>query len=479
MQKAPQSAKVIVIGAGPAGLAAAARLCELGCPPTVVEASSRVGGMAGSLNLWGHTVDLGPHRFFSSDPVVVAFWQSYVATDYVMVSRQTRIFYRGRFFDYPLNAGNALRNLGLSRALSAVSSYVKAQIKPEPDDGSLESWVSNRFGRFLFNTVFRTYTEKLWGISCRQLDSDWAAQRIQGLTLGNAITSALRGNRGNKLKTLVDEFAYPESGNQLFYDRMCEAVNETDEGRVLLNSPVKQVSISDGRVDAVVLANGDRIEAEWIVSSMPITLLLKALPDVPTAVLEAATKLRFRHTILVYLLIDEENLFSDQWLYIHDTSVLHGRITNFRNWSSGIVGDDGRTVLCIEYWCFDEDPIWTSSEEDLVDLASSEVLSVGLIPSGSVVSGKVIRVPRCYPVYERGYADPLKIVTDYLDGIEGLAPIGRYGAFKYNNQDHSLLMGIMAAESIRAGHKPNLWHVNTDSVYQEEAASKLLSVIDQ
>lgn len=469
---------VVVIGGGPAGLAAGARLCELGLSPRVVEASQRVGGMAGSLTLWGHTVDLGPHRFFSSDPVVVAFWHRYVGSDFVMVSRQTRIYYEGRFFDYPLKAANALRNLGVRRASAAMASYAWARLTPEQADGSLESWVSHRFGKVLFETFFKTYTEKLWGISCRELDADWAAQRIQGLTLWGAVKSAMVGNRGNKHKTLVDEFAYPAPGNQLFYDRLRQHIDQAPGAGVHLGSPVVKVDVHEGRVTGVVLADGQRLEADWVVSSMPITLLLKALPDVPESVQHAASRLRFRNTILVYLLVAKTDLFPDQWLYIHDPDVLHGRITNFRNWSPQIVGDDEHSVICLEFWCFDEDPIWGEPETSLVQRATDEVVAVGLVEEHDVLEGRMIHIPRCYPVYENGYLEPLTRVTDYLDTIDGLVPIGRYGAFKYNNQDHSLLMGIMAAEAIDAGRKPNLWDINTDSVYQEQAPSDSLASHD-
>lgn len=471
---------VVVIGAGPAGLAAGARLCELGFSPLVVEASQRVGGMAGSLTLWGHTVDLGPHRFFSSDPVVVSFWHRYVKSDFVMISRQTRIFYEGRFYDYPLKAANALGNLGMLRASKAMASYVRARLTSEQADGSLESWVSHRFGRVLFETFFKTYTEKLWGIPCRQLDADWAAQRIQGLTLWGAVKSALVGNRGNQHKTLVDEFAYPAPGNQLLYDRLRQHIDQASRtGGVRVDSPVTKVEVHEGRVTGVVLANGERLGADWVVSSMPITLLLDALPDVPESVQTAARKLRFRNTILVYLLVASTDLFPDQWLYIHDPTVLHGRITNFRNWSPQIVGDDEHTVICLEFWCFEDDQIWQEPEEILVRRATEEVVAVGLVQEQEVIDGRVIRIPRCYPVYENGYLGPLSTVTNYLDTIHGLVLIGRYGAFKYNNQDHSLLMGIMAGEAIAAGRQPDLWSINTDSVYQEQAPSTSLASLDQ
>ncbi len=467
------SAQVVVIGAGPAGLACGSTLVDKGISPIVLEASPHVGGMARSTELWGHTVDLGPHRFFSSDPVVVDFWHRHVAGDHVMVQRTTRILYNGKFFEYPLKVGNALINLGPFRATAAVLSYLTARIRREKDLATLEAWITDRFGRVLFETFFKTYTEKLWGIRCSELDADWAAQRIQGLTLWGAIRSALVGNRGNSLKTLVDEFAYPRSGNSLFYERMRQHI-ESNGGRVAVQSAVREILMDEDRVTGVVLADGSVVESSHVFSSMPITLLLKGMPAVPDQVKEAAARLRFRNTILVYLRVQEADLFPDQWLYVHDESVQHGRVTNFRNWSPELVANDEESVLCLEFWCFEDDTIWSESDDELVARAREEIVRTGLAPEESILDGAVIRIPRCYPVYERGYQEPLKTVTDWLDGISGLTAIGRYGAFKYNNQDHSILMGIMSAESLAAGAPAPLWHINTDSNYQEAASSDSL-----
>ncbi len=429
--------------------------------------------MARSTEIWGHTVDLGPHRFFSSDPVVVAFWHRHVAGDHVMVRRVTRILYNGRLFDYPLKVGNALTNLGPRRAILAVLSYAAARVRRPKSLETLEAWITDRFGRVLFETFFKTYTEKLWGVRCTELDADWAAQRIQGLTLWGAIRSAVFANRGNKLKTLVDEFAYPRSGNSLFYERMREHV-EASGGVIRTEAPVRRVLTENGRVTGVALADGTEIPASHIMSSMPLTSLLKGLDDVPDSVTHAAKRLRFRNTILVYLRVDGATLFPDQWLYVHDQSVLHGRITNFRNWSPELMANDHESVLCLEYWCFDEDPIWSEADDLLIARAKTELVATGLAPAEAIDEGAVIRVPRCYPVYERGYQEPLRVVTDWLDEIEGLTAIGRYGAFKYNNQDHSLLMGIMAAEGLAAGAPSPLWHINTETTYQEAAPSSAL-----
>ena len=395
-----------------------------------------------------------------------------------MVRRTTRILYDGKLFDYPLKIGNALVNLGPVRAIAAVVSYFAARARRAKSLDTLEAWITDRFGRVLFETFFKTYTEKLWGIRCTELDAEWAAQRIQGLTLWGAIRSALTQNRGNELKTLVDEFAYPRSGNSLFYDRMRSHV-EDGGGTVRMQSPVRRVLTDHGRVTGVSLANGTTIAADHVVSSMPLTLLLKGLDGVPDDVRHAAERLRFRNTILVYLRVEDAELFPDQWVYVHDRSVLHGRITNFRNWSSELMANDDESVLCLEYWCFDEDPIWSEDEETLISRARDELAATGLARAEVIRDGAVIRIPRCYPVYERGYDEPLKVVTDWLDTIQGLTAIGRYGAFKYNNQDHSLLMGIMAAEGIASGTPTRLWHVNTETTYQEAAPSSALVASDE
>lgn len=466
--------KIIVIGAGPAGLSVSARLCELKYKPLLIESSDKVGGMSGSIEVWGHTVDLGPHRFFSSDKVVVDFWQKYIKSNFVMVSRQTRIYFGNKFFDYPLKPFNALKNLGIFKSLLAVTSYLKAKVLKRKEDGSLEIWISNRFGDLLYKTFFKTYTEKLWGISCRRLDADWAAQRIQKLTLGGAIKNALLKTKKNKHKTLVDEFAYPKKGNQFFYDQLSKYIEEAVGEKIKFNSKVVSILTEENKIKGLTLDNGKNYYCDWLVSTMPITSLIKGLTNVPSNVKQAASKLRFRNTILVYLLINSDQLFTDQWLYIHEPDVFHGRVTNFRNWSPDIVGDDKSTVICLEFWCFDEDPIWLKQDNELIKIASEEISQIGLVDKKLIKAGQLVKIPKCYPVYEKGYKAELEVVTNYLDKIEGLVPIGRYGSFKYNNQDHSLLMGIMAAESIAINKKPNLWDINTDSKYQEAGTTQSL-----
>ncbi|MDZ4860457.1 MAG: FAD-dependent oxidoreductase [Candidatus Hydrogenedentes bacterium] len=461
--------RVAVIGAGPAGMTAAYELAKRGIAVDVYEASDTVGGLARSFRLWNQTVDLGPHRFFSSDKRVNALWLEVVGRDYHMVSRTTRIYYRGKFFHYPLKPMNAFLQLGPFEAVRCVSSYAQQWVSPEKEDGTFESWVVSRFGKRLFEIFFKTYSEKLWGISCRQLDSDFAAQRIKKLNLFEAILNAISSGKNSKHKTLVDEFAFPTGGTGMVYQRMAAYVIEKG-GRVLLKTPVQRVVAGEGRARGVELTDGAFHEYDQVVSSMPISLLVSRLDDVPEDVRARALSLSFRNTILVYLNVDAADLFPDQWLYVHAQELKMGRITNFRNWIPELYGSERNSILAIEYWANDDDPMWTQDDAALIALAKEEMRATGLIGDARIIDGHVHKIKRCYPVYERGYKDKLKPVEEYLTGVQGLHAIGRYGSFKYNNQDHSILMGLLAAQNIADGTSHNLWEINTDyESYQEEA----------
>ena len=459
--------KVAVIGAGPAGLTAAYQLARAGAEVEVFEASPHVGGMSRSIELWDQTVDLGPHRFFSSDARVNRLWLEVADGDYAMVERLTRIYYGKKFFNYPLEAGNALWNLGPISAASCVVSYLKQRMRPTEDQRTFESWVVRRFGRRLFDIFFRSYSEKLWGIGCDQLDEDFAAQRIKKLSLGEAIKNAL-GWGGKGHRTLVDQFAYPLRGTGMIYERMAEAVDAV--GAVHLSSPVKRI-LHDGQlVTGLQLFNGRIDSYDHVVSTMPITHLIRGLDHVPRRVQEAASQLRFRNTILVYLQVDGHELFPDQWIYVHDSSLKVGRVTNFRNWVPQLYGQQQSSILALEYWCNDDDPDWSLDDGRLISLAQKEIRTTGLVGDAQILDGHVVRVPRCYPVYAKNYRDNLDRVVEYISDFQRLWPIGRYGSFKYNNQDHSILMGMMAAENILESRQNDLWSINTDyTAYQESA----------
>ena len=462
-------AAVGIVGGGPAGMTAAYELVKAGCDVEVFEASSAVGGMAKSIDLWGRTVDLGPHRFFSHDSRVNRLWLEVVGRDYEMIDRLTRILYKGKFYHYPLRPFNALGNLGLREAALCLASYAREGIAPTRmgDPPSFEEWVVRRFGRRLFGIFFKTYSEKLWGIPCSDLDADFAAQRIKKFSLLEAMKSAI-GVGAVRHKTLADQFAYPRGGSGAVYQRMAASC-EARGGRVHLNTPVRRVVCEGARAVGVELACGRRVTFDHVISSMPITDLIAEMADVPAAVSAACGQLRFRNTILVYLRMPRRDLFPDHWLYVHAAELTTGRITNFRNWTSRDPSACGETILALEYWCYSDDPIWIETDEALIDLARDEVSRAGLDGGEGAVEGRVVRIPNAYPVYAKGYRAPLAVVTAHLKAIQGLSVIGRYGAFKYNNQDHSILMGMLAAQNIHEGARNDLWAINTDYEYQESS----------
>ncbi len=462
--------KVAVIGAGPAGMTAAYVLAKKGIDVELFEASDQVGGMARTIDLWDQKVDIGPHRFFSNDIRVNKLWLEVAGNDYEMVDRLTRIYYKGKFFYYPLKPFNALLNLGPFKAVSCLFSYLKEKASPTKPDGSFENWVTSRFGRQLFEIFFKTYSEKLWGISCKELDEDFAAQRIKKLSLFEAIKNAFIGNRGNKHKTLVDQFAYPVEGTGMIYSRMADLMVENG-GKLFLKTPVKMVHTENQVAKAITLEDGTYKEYDHIISSMPLTLLVNRLPEAPQVVKDSVNSLKFRDTLLVYLKVEEKDTFPDNWLYVHSPDLRMGRVTNFRNWVPTLYGKDDTTILVLEYWCYrDTDDFWKWSDEKLIDLAKKEIRQTGLIGDAEISDGSIFRIPRCYPVYDQGYKKRLEPVEEYLKTVDKLSVIGRYGAFKYNNQDHSILMGLLSAQSIADGEEHNLWQINTDyDTYQESS----------
>ncbi len=461
--------RVAVVGAGPAGLTAAYKLVKAGVAIDIYEADQSVGGMAKTISLWGQFVDLGPHRFFSSDPRVNRLWLKLVGSDYSMVNRITRIYYKKTFFDYPLKALNVLRGLGMLESIRCVVSYFFSKFVPAQEKKkTFESWVINRFGKRLFEIFFKSYSEKLWGISCKELDADFAAQRIKKLSFFEAVKSSLTGVSNSKHKTLVDEFAYPHYGAGLVYERMAKEITENN-GQLRLKTFVKSVASGYGTLKPQVeLATGEIIKYDHIISTMPITLLVQQM-KAPIEVINHAKALKFRNTILVYLLVEDDETFPDQWIYVHSTKLTMGRITNFRNWVPSINCNKTDTILCLEYWCYDFEDIWVETDKNLIALATKEIYQTKLVANGKVKNGSVVRISKCYPVYSLGYKEHLRPIEKFLSQQQGISVIGRYGAFKYNNQDHSILMGLLAAENIlqKAGH--NLWELNTDYEYQESS----------
>ncbi|MEB3883313.1 GtrA family protein [Lyngbya sp. CCY1209] len=464
---------IYILGAGPAGLAAAYTLTQQGIPVVVVERDTRVGGLAKSIEYEGFILDFGPHRFFTKLPPVLKLWHQVLGKDQVTVNRLTRIYYGGKYFSYPLRAKQVIFALGGLETIRILTSYFKVRLFPKRDAENFADWVTAKFGRRLFEIFFQGYTEKLWGIPCTEISADWAAQRIKGLSLYRAIINALLGNDG-KVKTLVDRFQFPRLGSGQLYDKIAEYLQQNRQP-ILLNTEVIEVHHNNFQATHVTLRNRRTKEVETvpcggIISSIPLTLLVEQLKNAPPKpVIEAARSLKFRNTILVYLIVEGNHLFPDNWLYINDPRVQLGRVTNFANWSPEMLPDETRTPLCCEYWCNFEDELWSCPEEELRRLTESELRKIGLLKKQAVSGGFVVRLPRTYPIYAGDYKTSLATMRDYFKRFQNLQLVGRYGAFKYNNQDHSLLMGIMAAENVVNPGKHNLWDVNSDSEYVEEA----------
>ena len=472
--------RVGVIGAGPAGLTAALSLQSGGVDVEVLEASPHVGGLSRSLELWGHRVDIGPHRFYSDDKQINQFWLDIVGQDYQMVDRLTRVYFRDELIDYPIRPLSAIQQLGWGDAFGCLSSYLLQKAIPtrQHDKDSFESWICSRFGRRLFEMFFRSYSEKLWGIPCHQLSSNFAAQRIQNLSLGEAVLSALLPKRARRHKTLADRFAYPIGGTGSVYESIAKRLQESG-GRVHLNSPVANVLCNGSTVIGVRLGSGEVKYFDHVISTMPLSLLIDSLEvggldrqanHIPQETRAAVDALSFRNTLLVYLHIDSDRLFDDQWLYIQSPDVHAGRVTNFRNWIPNLYGDLSTTVLSVERWCNHDDPEWSANDDELIQQCTEELKTIGLLRSETVLDGHVMRIPRSYPIYRKGYQQHIATIAAYLSQLDGITPIGRNGAFKYNNQDHSILMGLLVSENLLDGADHDLWSINADyDRYQEQA----------
>lgn len=468
--------RVAIIGAGPAGLTCATRLVdEMGGDVSVdvYEVDSVVGGMTKSFGLWGQRVDLGPHRFFSKDERVNRFWLEQVGDDFIMVDRLTRIYYDKKFFLYPVKAMNALANLGFFKAVVCVLSYCRAQFsRNRGKERTFEEWVSNKFGRKLYTIFFKTYSERQWGIPCSELDADFARQRIKGLNMLEVIKNALFHSDGNKHKTLVEQFAYPKMGGGTPYEYMAEKLRQCG-ANIYLSTPVNGIAVENGKAVGVVSNDGSVIPYDYVVSTAPFTEMLCSIPEseIRGGIHALARSLVYRNTTLVYLEVEKTDIFKDNWIYVHDTNVTFGRLTNFRNWSPYMQNGKDTTILCLEYWSYD-DELWNMSDDGLIALAKKEIVRTELVAADALKDGYVVKMHRSYPVYNTGYQTKMDVLQKAADKIDNLAFIGSNGSFNYNNQDHSILMGLLAADNIIAGDTHNdLWSMNTDYDYQESGRS--------
>jgi len=459
---------VVVIGAGPAGLAAAWELVRLGLHPVIVEAGSRVGGIARTEVYKGYRFDVGGHRFFTQNEEVQQLWEEMLGAEFLTVPRLSRIYYRGRFYSYPLELGNALCNLGPLESVRVGLSYVWAKLFPTRPEATFEHWVTNRFGTRLYHAFFGPYTEKVWGIPGSAIGADWAAQRIRGLSLRTTVLNAVLGS--STARSLIREFQYPRLGPGMMWERFAAMV-EAHGGEVRMGTEAVAVRRVEGDRWEVVCREGGResiLHGGHVISSMPLpTLLARLEPAPPAAVAAAAERLRHRAMLVVGLMVRRAELFPDNWIYVHSPDVSVGRIQNFRNWSRDLVPDPETSSLGLEYFCSEDDALWRLADADLIDLAGRELTMLGLANASEVVDGAVIRQPKAYPVYDGEYKAHLAVIQEYFATVSGLQTIGRNGLHRYNNQDHSMLTGIFAARNL-CGGRHDLWNVNTEASYHEE-----------
>jgi protoporphyrinogen oxidase len=471
-----QADNVVIIGAGPAGLTAAYQLGKAGRRATVLEADSVVGGISRSTERDGWRFDIGGHRFFTKVKPVEDLWHEILGPeDFLMRPRMSRIYYEGKFYDYPLKGMNALRNLGIIEAVRCVLSYAWARIRPPKDQTNYEGWLVARFGTRLYRHFFKTYTEKVWGVPVNQMPADWAAQRVKSLSLGNAIVNALLPRRNQKeITSLIEEFEYPKYGPGMMWER-CRELVEADGTKVIMDTAVTAVRHRNGQATEVVARSEDGTETVYdcsaVVSSMPLSSLLRTMdPPVPTDVRQAADDLHYRDFLTVALVVPEDAGFPDNWIYVHASDVKLGRIQNFGSWSPYLV-KEGRTCLGLEYFVFEGDEYWTMTDDELVELGKRELRTLGLVDPAKVEAGYVVRMPKAYPYYDADYKANVDILRGWLAAeAANVYPVGRNGMHKYNNQDHSMYTAMLSVENM-LGASHDVWSVNVEEDYHEERKS--------
>ena len=526
--------KALIIGAGPAGLTAAFELAKrTDIQPIVLEKSADMGGISRTVRYKGNRMDIGGHRFFSKSDRVMKWWTDVMPVegasgtpqsityqnqtrevtpsdgaplaahdDRVMLirNRKSRIYFLRQFFDYPIRlSADTLRQLGLARTMKIGMSYARSAVHQLKPERTLEQFLVNRFGRELYQTFFKSYTEKVWGVPCNEISAEWGAQRIKGLSIVSAIRHFLKSALGPKKFTgniaqkgtetsLIEKFMYPKLGPGQLWEYVAEDV-QNHGGVVRSNCNVVRLLTEGSRIVAAevedtVAGTSETIAADYFFSTMPIKELMRALDaPVPASVLEVSDGLIYRDFITVGLLLTKlkisdrtpsgARLLSDNWIYIQEPDVQVGRMQIFNNWSPYLVADPNNVWIGLEYFCYDTDPIWKLPDADMIDLAKHEMAKIGIIETGDVIDACVIRVPKTYPAYFGAY-ERFEEIKTYINGFENLFLIGRNGMHKYNNQDHSMLTAMTAVDNIIEGRtdKSNLWDLNTEMDYHESHDGK-------
>ncbi|MGH9648732.1 MAG: NAD(P)/FAD-dependent oxidoreductase, partial [Bryobacteraceae bacterium] len=464
---------IVTVGGGPSGLAAAYEAIGHGARAIVLERLDRLGGLARTVEFEGSRWDIGPHRFFTRNREVHDLFVRIAGEDLVHVPRQTRILYNNKLFDYPLTPLNALFGVGVLESLWIFADYGLARVRSRFGNSRIENfedWIVDRFGRKLFQTFFKTYTEKVWGISCKEIGADWASQRIKGLSLTEAVRNALFKSKSKQIKTLIDEFMYPRLGAGQLYEKMAARIVRSGS-EVLTRSQVLRIRREGTRVRSVTVNHGDdgsqNVEGRYFLISAPLTDMVQMMePAAPPEILAACRALRYRDHIGVNLLV-EGRPFPDNWIYVHSANVAMARVTNYSNFSPAMGSRPDLNPLTVEYFTFPGDGIWDAPDPSLIERATRELDLVGLLKGARVTNGFVVRNERAYPVIEIGYERHISIIKEWLDQFDNLLPIGRSGMFKYNNQDHAMATGLLAARTALDLGRFDPWRVNIDAEYHE------------
>jgi protoporphyrinogen oxidase len=477
--------EVFIIGAGPAGLTAAYCLTEQMRSVAVIEKDPvYVGGISRTVRYKDFLFDIGGHRFFSKAKEVVDMWHEILPDDFIVRPRLSRIYYEGKFYSYPLNAFEALNNLGIVKSAACMLSYAYARLFPIDDARSFHDWVRNQFGERLFSIFFKTYTEKVWGLSCDEISADWAAQRIKGLDLGVAVINALkralnlapaRRVDGPVVKTLIESFQYPRKGPGMMWEAAARMIRQRG-GKLLMGRELHALAFDPDRkiwrLEVSTAAGGrESYTARHVVSSAPIRELMETITPLPLSYLHAR-QLRYRDFITVALMVNKPDLFADNWIYVHDPAVKVGRVQNFRSWSPEMV-PAGMSCLGLEYFCFQGDELWDAADAELIALAKSEIGRIGLIDAEDVVDACVVRQAKAYPVYDESYRENMAMIRlDLKSSYPTLHLVGRNGMHKYNNQDHAMMTAMLTARNILADERIyDVWDVNEDAEYHEAGSS--------
>jgi protoporphyrinogen oxidase len=475
---------VAIIGAGPAGLTAAYILLKESTDKMDVTIFERdpayVGGISRTAKYKGFYFDIGGHRFFSKSKEIEDLWTEILPRDMLVRARSSRIYYRHKFFTYPLKIVEVLSKLGIIESTRCAFSYLKSRLAPVKNPTNFEDWVGNKFGKRLFSIFFKTYTEKVWGMKCKDISADWAAQRIKGLSLASAVKNSLTPKRwaqGRKqgIKSLIESFRYPRRGPGMMWEACAEKIKSMG-GTLLMGQRVTGCEWDKDSGSWAVIstdASGSQVivKAHHLISSAPLRELANSLsPPMSEQALEAANSLKYRDFLTVVLILKDLNKFPDNWIYIHDSSVKVGRIQNFKSWSPEMVTTEGLCCYGLEYFCFEGDSLWASTDQKLIELGKSEIEKVGLAKADEVLDGCVVRQAKAYPVYDEEYSSNLKALRAEMEiRFPTLQVIGRNGMHKYNNQDHAMMTGMLCARNIISGANVyDVWRVNQDAAYHED-----------